>query len=457
MATAFRLVRVAAVAAVVLFAGFDAIPCHTSFTQKSAVAQERGRNNGGRGGQNWQQGQGNRGGQNWQQGQGNRGGQQWQQGQGNRGGQNGRNGQNARNGQNGRGGQGGQGGPGGISPEQIVANMTRERFERVRNMPFADRIKEQVGNDRWAQWERGDFSASVSAAEQAAAAAEGRSLNTEMTAEEREQAEALLRTGTVPDFTGGKPYSLEAENEYMQEALARRDDTLVPAVPVAIRFYCRYLFNKYDTNGDRKLEQKEWEDKIQGAQAIDLDGDWVLTDQEVLYYIARYARNRTLADPRPLQPQRFNIMIANEEQPVLIRTASAAPRLLDKEEAEKERSEAPIELDELSDDEFVKMLTEDNPALESVDDEEVLDVLLTDMDESTFREYAAAPQELIGVPVWFLARDANGDGQLSLREFAPNLTPAAVAQFGKLDSNADGFITAEECCAALKQQQAEQK
>ena len=466
MATAFRLVRVAAVAAVVLFAGFDAIPCHTFFTQKSAVAQERGRNNGGRGGQNWQQGQGNRGGQNWQQGQGNRGGQnwqqgqgnrggqQWQQGQGNRGGQNGRNGQNARNGQNGRGGQGG---PGGISPEQIVANMTRERFERVRNMPFADRIKEQVGNDRWAQWERGDFSASVSAAEQAAAAAEGRSLNTEMTAEEREQAEALLRTGTVPDFTGGKPYSLEAENEYMQEALARRDDTLVPAVPVAIRFYCRYLFNKYDTNGDGKLEQKEWEDKIQGAQAIDLDGDWVLTDQEVLYYIARYARNRTLADPRPLQPQRFNIMIANEEQPVLIRTASAAPRLLDKEEAEKERSEAPIDLDELSDDDFVKMLTEDNPALESVDDEEVLDVLLTDMDEATFREYAAAPEELVGVPVWFLARDANGDGQLSLREFAPNLTPAAVAQFGKLDSNADGFITAEECCAALKQQQAEQK
>ncbi len=447
MATAFRLVRVAAVAAVVLFAGFDAIPCHTSFTQKSAVAQERGRNNGGRGGQNSRGGQQGQGRQQWQQGQGRPQGRQWQQGQGRPQGQQWQQGQ----------GRGGQGGAGGFSTEQIVANMTQERFERLRNTDFADRIKEQVGNDRWSQWERGDFSASVSAAEQAAAAAEGRSLNTEMTAEEREQAEALLRTGTVPDFTGGKPYSLESENEYMQEALARRDDTLVPAVPVAIRFYCRYLFNKYDTNGDGKLEQKEWEDKIQGAQAIDLDGDWVLTDQEVLYYIARYARNRTLADPRPLQPQRFNIMIANEEQPVLIRTASAAPRLLDKEEAEKERSEAPIELDELSDDDFVKMLTEDNPALESVDDEEVLDVLLTDMDESTFREYAAAPEELVGVPVWFLARDANGDGQLSLREFAPNLTPAAVAQFGKLDSNADGFVAADECRAATKQQQAEQK
>ena len=95
------------------------------------------------------------------------------------------------------------------------------------------------------------------------------------------------------------------------------------------------------------------------------------------------------------------------------------------------------------------MLTEDNPAMESVEDEELLDVLLSDMDESTFREYAAAPEELIGTPVWFLARDVNGDGQLSLREFAPNLTAAGVAQFGKLDLNADGLITAEEVKKAV--------
>ena len=443
MLKALRFARVAAAAAIVVFVGLGVNPTQSPLAPKAAVAQERGRNNGGR----WnsgQQGQG-RGGQSGQ----NFGG---QRGQG-RGGQSGQN-FGGRGGQ-GRGGQPGQnrGGQGGFSPEQIIANMTQERFERVRNTPFADRIKEQVGNDRWAQWERGDFSASVSAAEQAAAAAEGRSINSELTAEEREQAEAVLRSGTVPNFSGAQPYSQEAENEYMQEALANRDDTLVPTAPVAIRFYCRYLLNKYDTNGDGKLEQKEWDGKIPGAQAIDLDGDWTLSDQEILFYLARYAKDRTIADPRPLQPQRFNFVLAKDQQPTLIRTASAAPRLLSKEEADKERAEAPVRLDDLSDEDFVKMLTEDNPALESVDDEEILDVLLTDMDGSSLREYAAAPEEVIGVPVWFLARDANGDGQLSLREFAPNLTAAAVAQFGKLDANADGLITAEEIRAATKQQQ----
>ena len=453
MLKSLRIGRVATFVAVVFFVGLGVVPTQSLFSPKSAVAQDRGRNNGGRGGgggnQNWRGGQGGqRGGQG---GQGRGGGNQnWRGGQGGQGGRG--------PGQGGPGGPGGRGGQGMFSPEQIVANMTQERFERLRNTQFADRIKEQVGNDRWAQWERGDFSASVSAADQAAAAAEGRSINSELTAEEREQAEQVLRSGTVPNFSGGKPYSQEAENEYMQEALANRDDTLVPAAPVAIRFYCRYLLNKYDTNGDGKLEQKEWDGKIPGAQALDLDGDWILTDQEILYALAGFAKDRTIADPRPIRPQRFNFVLTKEQQPTLIRTASAAPRLLSKEEADKEREEAAAtNLEKLSDDEFVKMITEDNPALQSVDDEEILDVLLTDMDGSSIREYAAAPEEVIGVPVWFLARDANGDGQLSLREFAPNLTAAAVAQFGKLDANADGLITAEEIRAATKQQQTEQK
>ena len=69
----------------------------------------------------------------------------------------------------------------------------------------------------------------------------------------------------------------------MQKALEHRDDSLVSTVPVAIRFYSRYLLSKYDLNGNGQLEQREWEDKIQGAQAIDLDRDWIRTDQEILF------------------------------------------------------------------------------------------------------------------------------------------------------------------------------
>ena len=345
---------------------------------------------------------------------------------------------------NDRGSSGGRQSGQNSSAQDIVSNMTPDRFERMRNSPFAERVKEQVGSDRWAQWERGDFTSSASAAEQAAAAAEGRSVETEMTEEERRLLEEQLRSGTVPDFTFGESYSLEAENEYMQQAIARRDDTLVPSAPVSIRFYARYFIGKYDSDGNGQLERSEWEDIIDGAQAIDLDGDWILTDQEVLFYLARYAKGRTIANPRPVQPQRTNLIVEQEDRPLLIRTASAAPRVSTQEVADEERNKQGEFLDPLSDEEFVQMLTEDNPAMESVDDKELLDVLLSDMDESSVREYAPAPESLIGAPVWFLARDVNGDGQLSLREFAPNLTPAAVAKFGQFDLNADGFITVEE-------------
>jgi hypothetical protein len=55
-----------------------------------------------------------------------------------------------------------------------------------------------------------------------------------------------------------------------------------------------------------------------------------------------------------------------------------------------------------------------------------------------------------GLPDWFLRRDLDGDGQLSLAEFAPNPTQADLEEFARYDRNGDGFITAKECLDALK-------
>jgi hypothetical protein len=49
------------------------------------------------------------------------------------------------------------------------------------------------------------------------------------------------------------------------------------------------------------------------------------------------------------------------------------------------------------------------------------------------------------LPEWFLERDADGDGQLTLAEFAPQATAAQVAQFRQMDLNQDGVVTAVEC------------
>ncbi|MBQ6828394.1 MAG: hypothetical protein IJO46_10315 [Thermoguttaceae bacterium] len=368
-----------------------------------------------------------------------------------RGGREGRQGRQSGGGNWNRQGGNRQGG-GRFSPEQMIQSMTPERFERLRNNPgFASRMKEMVGADRWAQWERGDFSAGATAAQaaaQAAAAEAGELVEmTEMTDEEKAAAEATLNAGTVPKFNadGEKRYSPDSENEYYSQAMARRDDALVPSAPLALRFYGRYLIGKYDANSNGTLEREEWEDKLAGAQAIDLNGDWTLTDQEVLFYLARYASGRTIHNPAPKRPTYVaNRVVLDEDKETRIRPASAPLRRETADVAAETDKENANALAEMSDEEVIAMFVEKNKALEEVEDQELLGVLLTEIDSATRREYAAPPEALKNVPVWFLARDVDGDGQLTLREFAPTLSTPAVAYFGKLDKNGDGLVVPDE-------------
>ncbi len=333
----------------------------------------------------------------------------------------------------------------------MIANMTPEQFERMRNSRYAENMKNMVGADRWAQWERGDFSAGETAAQaaaQAAAAAAGELVEmAEMTDEEKAAAEATLNAGTVPKFNadGEKHYSPESENEYYSQAMARRDDALVPTAPLALRFYGRYLIGKYDADANGSLERAEWEDKLIGAQAIDLNGDWTLTDQEVLFYLARYASGRTIHNPAPKRPTYVaNRVVLEEDKETRIRPASAPMRRETADAAAATDKENANALAEMSDEEALALFVEENKALEEIEDQELLGVLLTEIDSATRREYAAPPEALKNVPVWFLARDVNGDGQLTLREFAPTLSTPAVAYFGKLDKNGDGFVVPDE-------------
>jgi len=59
-------------------------------------------------------------------------------------------------------------------------------------------------------------------------------------------------------------------------------------------------------------------------------------------------------------------------------------------------------------------------------------------------------ERLTGLPEWFLRKDADGDGQVTMAEYAKDCTPAEAVEFDRLDLNHDGITTAAECLKGEK-------
>lgn len=64
-----------------------------------------------------------------------------------------------------------------------------------------------------------------------------------------------------------------------------------------------------------------------------------------------------------------------------------------------------------------------------------------------YRFLTAAERLPQGLPEWFAGKDANGDGQVSMAEYARSWTDAVAAEFARYDLNNDGLITPQECLA----------
>ncbi len=64
-----------------------------------------------------------------------------------------------------------------------------------------------------------------------------------------------------------------------------------------------------------------------------------------------------------------------------------------------------------------------------------------------------SPRERLpaGLPAWFVERDADGDGQVMMSEYAREWTDEKVSQFYRYDLNRDGVVTPRECLTAGKQ------
>ena len=369
----------------------------------------------------------------------------------------------------------GRRGPGSMRGRDF--EMTAERFERFKSNPERyEWLKQRTPPERFAQWEAGDFlsGASPAAAAEAAAQAEndaaapktdeqGNPIGEEkekegglyledMTNEERAAALRLLYSGNVPDFSEleGK-HSIDSENKFYANVINRRDEVLNSNAPILLRKYTKYILNKYDKDGDNKLSQEEWA-SIPGAQAMDLNGDLVLTEDEILYYLVRFSANRTIYNPYPPQQKQGPAAIVINQEVPKIHPLSGELKTKTPEEAESEMSEE-NDLADISEDDFKNMMEDSDIELENVDDPELLDVLLQETPDSTVREYAVPRQRLLGMPAWFILRDLNGDGQLTLREFAPTLSLEGIAFFGKMDADHDGYLVPDEVRAYMTRSQ----
>ncbi|MDO5554541.1 MAG: hypothetical protein Q4G68_12350 [Planctomycetia bacterium] len=248
-----------------------------------------------------------------------------------------------------------------------------------------------------------------------------------------ESVEKELPTGVEPLAEGSEaPAGPSAESLWPAPS-----PVLVQQAPLVLRRYVRFLFDQKDLNRDHVLNEAEWS-FIPAGQALDLNGDFLLEEEEVLYFLTNYASGRTIF--RPDKPDLAADSVRSEAPPS-IRPVSGPVVLARAEESQEDpaatsSASGPQEETDAEDQE-----TDD---LAGVEDPDLLKLLVEERDGTVLREYVVPSESLQGVPRWFIVRDINGDGQLSLRELAPSLSVTAVAFFGELDSNSDGFITPDE-------------
>jgi len=216
-----------------------------------------------------------------------------------------------------------------------------------------------------------------------------------------------------------------------QPAQPQSESATVPALSAKLFRHADRVIARFDKDGSGRLEQSEWQEASAALsielERLDADGDGVVGALEVAEYIAAFARHRLL---EPLVRTR---QVVPELPPLLQPSTPSAPLegSASRDDAYKARS-----VDSRNSDRELGQPSARYPA----------------------KKFHVSPSRLPpGLPEWFLARDADGDGQLDLAEFAPQGGQWAMEQFRRYDLNNDGLITPQEAVAGAKQSSGSQQ
>ncbi len=172
--------------------------------------------------------------------------------------------------------------------------------------------------------------------------------------------------------------------------------------------YAQYIVRQYDTNKTGQLEPDEWRSMQGQPQRADSNHDGLITLEEFAQYCANYGAGRAIRlSTLPGDLATHDGSRDSRSRGDDARSSDAAAPDASKATANAEKQDRRRET----------------------------------------KYFASLPS---GVPQWFVQRDADGDGQLTLSEYSPKLLTSEIDEFNRYDSNRDGILTAQEFLRAGK-------
>ncbi len=221
-------------------------------------------------------------------------------------------------------------------------------------------------------------------------------------------------------------------------------------IPPKVGRYAQRIFDRYDANGDGTIDATERRDIYGDPATIDYNADGNISFDELAAYMADYGRHRRMR----LTGSMVEEAVA-ELPPLYIPTAELDAMAAAQAAAQQAASQAaqqaqavPVSLaaEPANADSTADLETEkaDDGAKEA-DDTSGSEQAQSARSPTDSKRFVTPKSRLAGLPEWFLARDANGDGQLTVAEYAPNSEKSALADFARYDRNNDGVLTPEEC------------
>ncbi len=210
-------------------------------------------------------------------------------------------------------------------------------------------------------------------------------------------------------------------------------------VPAKVERYARRLFDRYDTNRDGVIDATERRQMQGNPTMIDYNADGEISREELAAYTANFGRHRRMrltgtmveeavADLPPLYI------------PTAEREAMAAAQAAAQQTAQQAQA-VPVALVDETGQPADDTVT-GSPAVEEDDEPEQPQPAAN---STSSKRFVTPRSRQAGLPKWFLAQDDNGDGQITVAEYAPSSEETRLADFARFDRNKDGVLTAQEC------------